>query len=78
MIATLIDSLRQAGGGSLSFVVGFALLAALLAWLAVEICRSLLRLAGERRLQHATLEKLRAQLAETRLRCREAEQAQAG
>jgi ferredoxin-NADP reductase len=78
VIATLIDSLRQAGGGSLSFVVGFALLAALLAWLAVEICRSLLRLAGERRLQHATLEKLRAQLAETRLRCREAEQAQAG
>ena len=78
MIATLIDSLRQAGGGSLSFAIGFALLAGLLAWLALEIFRSLLRLAGERRQQRVTLEKLRAQLAETRLRCREAEQAQAG
>ena len=40
--------------------------------------RSLLRLAGERNQQRVTMEKLRAQLAETRLRCREAEQAQAG
>jgi len=78
VIATLIDSLRQASGGSLSFAIGFALLAGLLAWLALEIFRSLLRLAGERRQQRVTLEKLRAQLAETRLRCREAEQAQAG
>jgi len=31
VIATLIDSLRQASGGSLSFAVGFALLAGLLA-----------------------------------------------
>jgi ferredoxin-NADP reductase len=76
--ATLIDSLRQASGGSLSFAVGFALLAGLLAWLALEIFRSLLRVAGERNQQRVTLENLRAQLAETRLRCREAEQAQSG
>jgi uncharacterized protein len=76
--ATLIDSVRHASGGSLSFVIGFALLAGLFAWLAVEICRSLLRLVDEHRQQRVTLEKLRAQLAETRLRCREAEQAQAG
>ena len=44
----------------------------------MEIFRSLLRLAGERRQQRVTLEKLRAQVAETRLRCREAEQAQSG
>lgn len=78
MNATLIDSLRQAAGGSLSFAIGFALLAGMLLWLALEILRSLLRLAGERRQQRVALEKLRAQLAETRLRCREAEQAQSG
>jgi hypothetical protein len=62
----------------LSFAVGLALLAGLLAWLALEIFRALLRLAGERTRQQVALEKLRAQLLETRLRCREAEQAQAG
>jgi hypothetical protein len=62
----------------LSFAVGFALLAGLLAWLALEILRSLLRLGDERNQQRVTLENLRAQLAETRLRCREAEQAKSG
>ena len=78
MNATLIDSLRNVSGGSLSFALGFALLVALFAWLALEMFRTLLRAAGEHRQQRVTLEKLRAQLAETRLRCREAEQAQAG
>ena len=36
MKATLIDSLRNASGGGLSFTLGLALLAGLLAWLAVR------------------------------------------
>ena len=78
MNATLIESLRNASGGSLSFTVGLALLAGLLAWFAVEIFRSLLRANAERIQNRVTLEKLRAQLHETKLRCREAEQAQLG
>ena len=78
MNATLIDSLRSASGGSLSFAAGVALLAGLLAWLALEIFRSLLRILAENRQQSVALQKLRAQLAETKLRCREAESAQTG
>ena len=78
MNATLIDSVRGACGGSLSFAVGLTLLAGLLAWLALEIFRSLLRTFAENRQQRVALEKLHAQLVETRLRCREAEQAQTG
>ena len=78
MNATLIESVRNAGGGGLSFAIGFALLAGLLAWLALEIFRSLLRAAAERSQHRVALEKLRAQLQEIRLRCREAGQAQAG
>jgi ferredoxin-NADP reductase len=62
----------------LSLVVGLLLMAGLLAWLALEILRALLRAAAERAQQQVALEKLRAQLQETRLRCREAKQAQAG
>lgn len=78
MNATLIQSLRDAGGGSLSTVAGLALLAGLLIWLGLEAFRAALRLNAERMQSRVALEKLRAQLAETRLRCREAEQAQAG
>ena len=78
MNATIIESVRTASGGSLSLVAGLLLLAGLLAWLAAEILRTLARAAGERRWQGVALEKLRAQLRETKLRCREAEQAQAG
>ena len=78
MNATLIESWRNAGGDGLSYLAGLGLLAGLLAWLAVEILRALLRLNAERRQQRATIENLRAQLQETRLRCREAEQAQSG
>jgi len=76
--ATLIESLRHASGGSLSLAVGLALLAGLLIWLALEIFRALLRLNAERLQHRAALENLRAQLHETKLRCREAEQAQTG
>ncbi len=76
MNATLIESLRNASGGSLSLLVGFTLLAGLFLWLALEIFRLLLRVASERSQQRVALQKLHAQLRETRLRCREAEQAQ--
>jgi ferredoxin-NADP reductase len=55
-----------------------ALLAGLLAWLAVEIFRALLRLNAERVQQRVGLEKLQVQLQTMKLRCREAEQAQLG
>jgi hypothetical protein len=54
------------------------LLGGLLAWLALEILRSLLRANADRIQNRVTLQKLRAQLHETKLRCREAEQAQTG
>ncbi len=78
MNATLIDSLRNASAGGLSFTAGVALLAGLMAWLAVEIFRALLRANAERVQNRVTLAKLRAQLHEMKLRCREAEQAQTG
>ena len=78
MNATLIESWHNASGAGLSYAIGLALLTGLLAWLAVEIFRALLRLNGERIQQKLAVEKLRAQLQETRLRCREAEQAESG
>ena len=78
MNATLIESLRRASGGSLSFTIGLVLLGGLLAWLALEILRSLLRANADRIQNRVTLQKLRVQLHETKLRCREAEQAQTG
>ncbi|MEY4918445.1 MAG: hypothetical protein RL616_2358 [Verrucomicrobiota bacterium] len=78
MIATLIDSLRAVAGGGLSSIVGLALLAGLLTWLAVELFRALIRLNGERLQQKIAVEKLRAQLFETKLRCKSAEQAESG
>ena len=78
MNATLIESLRAASGGSLSFAAGLALLAGLFIWLAVEIVRALLRAFTERAQNRVVLEKLRAQLLEARLRSREVGQAQSG
>ena len=57
MNATLIESLRNASGGSLSFTVGLALLAGLLVWLALEIFRALLRLNAERNQNRVALAK---------------------
>jgi ferredoxin-NADP reductase len=76
--ATLIESWHEANGAGLSYLAGLALLAGLLAWLALEIFRAFLRLNGERLQQKLAMEKLRAQVQETRLRQREAEQAEAG
>ncbi|HEV2692483.1 MAG TPA: FAD-binding oxidoreductase, partial [Verrucomicrobiae bacterium] len=78
MNATLIESWHDPSGSGLSYLIGLALLAGLLAWLMVEVFRALLRLNGERVRQKLATENLRAQLHETRLRCREAEQAEAG
>ena len=78
MNATLIQSLREAGGGSLSLAAGLVLLAALLVWLLLEAFQALLRLNAARVQAQLATEKLRAQLSEIRLRCREAEQTQAG
>jgi uncharacterized protein len=62
----------------LSITAGLLLLAGLLVWLAVEIFRALLRANAERAQNRVALENLRAQLQETKLRCREAAQAQLG
>ncbi|MGO8764422.1 MAG: 2Fe-2S iron-sulfur cluster-binding protein [Limisphaerales bacterium] len=78
MNAILIEALPAAGGGSLSLIAGWVLLAGLLAWLFLEAVRAGLRLGAERAQSRVALEKLRAQLAETRLRCQEAGQAQSG
>lgn len=77
MNAILIESLPVAGGG-LSFTVGLMLLAGLLVWLALEIFRAALRTNAERVQNRVALEKLHAQLHETKLRCREAAQSQTG
>ena len=78
MNATLIESLRGAGGGSVSFAAGLALLAGLLFWLAIEIVRAMFRANAECAQNRVALEKLRAQLLEARLRSREAGQTQLG
>lgn len=78
MNATLIESWQGANGGGLGYLIGLVLLAGLLLWLAVELLRALIRLNGERIQQKIAAEQLRAQLQETRLRCRDAEQAEAG
>lgn len=78
MNATLIDSVHNSGGGGLSFTIGFILLAGLAIWLLLEIYRSISRAAAENRYQRVALEKLRAQVQETKLRCRAAEQAESG
>jgi hypothetical protein len=76
--ATLIESFHRVAGGGLSGVIGLVLLAGLLVWLALEIFRALSRGNAERAQQKLALEKLRAQVAETKLRCQSAAQAEAG
>ena len=78
MNATLIELWHKWHSAPLSYQMGMVLLAGLLVWLCVEILRALLRMNAERAQHKFALAKLRAQLEETRLRCREAEQAQAG
>jgi uncharacterized protein len=76
--ATLNEYLHAVTGGDLSFTAGLVLLAGLLLWLVLEVFRGCLRLSADREQSRAALDKLRAQLAEIRLRRRDAEQAQAG
>ncbi len=78
MNATLIESLGAAAGGRLSLAAGLVLLAGLAVWLGFEAVRACQRLTSEREQSRLALEKLRAQLAEVRLRCREIEQERAG
>jgi hypothetical protein len=76
--ATIIESVRNASGGSLSLLFGLLLMAGLLAWLTMECLRTLFRITAECQLQRLAMKNLNARLQETRLRCRETEQAQAG
>jgi hypothetical protein len=62
----------------LSFAAGLVLLTALAAWLILEMVRAGFRLGAERRQSLLALEKLRAQVAEVYLRCRQSSQSQAG
>jgi ferredoxin-NADP reductase len=76
--ATLIELWHKLQGSQLSYQMGVVLLAGLLVWLCLEILRAGLRLNTDRVQYKFAVANLRAQLEETRLRCREAEQAQAG
>ncbi|MBU6409595.1 MAG: 2Fe-2S iron-sulfur cluster binding domain-containing protein, partial [Verrucomicrobia bacterium] len=78
MNATLIQPLHAFARGDLSLLAGLVVLAGLSAWLFLEAARAGWRLKAERGQSRATLEKLRAQTAEVRLRCRQAGEAQAG
>lgn len=70
---SLIDTLHTLARGELSLVVGLLLVAALLLQLGIAIFRSGARLWAERAQQSVTLEKLRLQVQEARLRCQEVE-----
>ena len=79
MVKTTLNELVQATSGSgLSYTIGLALLLGLLAWLLVEILKSIATSLAMRREHQLHQENLRAELQETLLRCREAEQAQNG
>jgi ferredoxin-NADP reductase len=71
---SLFDELQKLTAGQISLTLGLLLVAMLLVQGLTEIIRAWLRLLGERRQQRATLEKLRLQVRETRLRCEEVEQ----
>ena len=78
MNETLTESLQKASQLGWSFTLGMLLLAGLLTWLALEILRTLLRLAGERAQSRLALAELQIRLQETRRRSREAATAQMG
>jgi ferredoxin-NADP reductase len=76
---SLIDTLRQAaGGGGLGLAGGLALTAVLVLWAGFVLLRAVRRLYGEHLQQQLALQKLRYQVEEVRLRCREAEEARFG
>ena len=65
---SLFDELQKLTAGQISLTLGLLLVAMLLVQGLTEIIRAWLRLLGERRQQRTTLEKLRLQVRETRLR----------
>ena len=71
---SLSDTLHTLVRGELSLTVGLLLVAALLLQVVIGVFRGGSRLIAERAQQRLTLEKLRLQVQETRLRCQEAEQ----
>jgi hypothetical protein len=71
---SLIDTLRSLTGEQLGLTLGLLLVTGLFVQISIGIGRGLMRLGYDRRQQRATLERLRLQVAETRLRCREVEQ----
>ncbi len=75
---SLIEYLRSATGGSLSLGVGVTLTVVLGLWALLESLRAVGRLYGDRQQQQASRQKLRAEVQEVKLRCRELEQSQAG
>ncbi|HXE41496.1 MAG TPA: 2Fe-2S iron-sulfur cluster-binding protein [Candidatus Baltobacteraceae bacterium] len=73
---SLIETLRATAGGSLSLVCGLALAVMLFVWAAFEAFRAARRLYFDSHQQRMSLEKLRLQLQETKLRRLDAEQTQ--
>ena len=72
---SLSDALRAAADGRVSWTIGVALAGALLLQIVIEIFRGLLRAFYDRRQQRATMERLRLQVQEARLRQKDAEKA---
>jgi hypothetical protein len=70
------ESLSAIAGENPSLVIGLILMGALSIQLAIEIGRGLRRLHFDRLQQRVTLQRLRLQVVETRLRCHHAEQVQ--
>ena len=62
--------------GRLGLGIGIVLIGVLFAFLFLEALRALLRMRADRVQQRATMERLRMQLQEVKLRCEEAKQAQ--
>ena len=71
---SLFDTLHAVAGGKLGFTLGLILVVALLLQLVLEAGRGLVRLYYARAQERTALEKLRLQVQETKLRCRDAEQ----
>jgi uncharacterized protein len=74
---SLFDELQKLTAGQVSLILGLLLVGVLLLQGLTELLRGWLRLHAERKQNRVTLEKLRLQVREARLRCEEAEQGKA-
>jgi ferredoxin-NADP reductase len=72
----IIERFTSTTEGRLGFALGIILVGILLAFILGELIRTFLRIRAERTQHRATMERLRLQLLEARLRCEEARQAQ--